>query len=186
MSDLLRDAPVGQLIRWATKRKILNYPEELPGFDCPNIYKVGEKPVSRANTPGPALPDTDLEKSVAEPFPILMRVVTVEDVKSPQSGEAGDSQERILSRILTRHSMSKVSTRQELEQAYIDSTQEKSLRRQRSQPIVPQKMVDGIILVDWYTTDDPENPQNWSSKKKFLVVMQIYIYTLAVYMGSAI
>jgi DHA1 family multidrug resistance protein-like MFS transporter len=40
--------------------------------------------------------------------------------------------------------------------------------------------------VDWYTTDDPENPQNWSRGKKGTVVLQIYMYTLAVYMGSAI
>jgi DHA1 family multidrug resistance protein-like MFS transporter len=186
MSDLLRDAPVGQLIRWVTKRKVLKYHEEVPGFDCPTIYQVGEKPVSRVNTPGPAWPDTDLETRVAKPLPILKRVATVEDVEHPHSGETVDSKGRTLSRIVTRHSMSKVNTRQELEQAYMNSTQEQSLRRQRSQSIAPQKMVDGTILVDWYTTDDPENPQNWSSKKKLLVVMQIYIYTLAVYMGSAI
>ena len=48
---------------------------------------------------------------------------------------------------------------------------------------MPEKTADGTILVDWYDTSDPENPQNWSSKKKGLVVLQIYLYTLAVYIG---
>jgi DHA1 family multidrug resistance protein-like MFS transporter len=41
-------------------------------------------------------------------------------------------------------------------------------------------------LVDWYTTDDPENPQNWSFGKKAVVLLQILMYTMGVYMGSAI
>jgi MFS transporter, DHA1 family, multidrug resistance protein len=192
MSDLLRDAPVGQLIRWVTKCKFLKYPEEIPGFDCPNIYEVGKIPVSTDTTPGPVWPEADVEKHVADvekhvadSLAILTRVATVEDAESPQSGETGAFRERTLSKIVTRPEMSRVRTRQDLEQAYMNATQEQSLRRQ-SQSIVPQKMADGIILVDWYATDDPENPQNWSSKKKLLVAMQIYIYTLAVYMGSAI
>lgn len=42
-------------------------------------------------------------------------------------------------------------------------------------PIVPQKTGDGNILVDWYTTDDPANPQNWSSRKKAFVGLQILL-----------
>ena len=45
---------------------------------------------------------------------------------------------------------------------------------------------DGIILVDWYTVDDPANPQNWSFRKKCFVAFQICIYTFSVYIGSAI
>jgi len=82
--------------------------------------------------------------------------------------------------------MSKVNTRASLEQAYTNATQQEALKAQVSRPIAPTVTSDGTILVDWYTTDDPENPQNWSNKKKALVVLQIYLYTLAVYMGSAI
>ena len=45
---------------------------------------------------------------------------------------------------------------------------------------------DGIILVDWYTVDDPANSQNWSFRKKCFVAFQICIYTFSVYIGSAI
>lgn len=32
MADLIRDAPLGQLIHWATGKNHLQYPEERPGF----------------------------------------------------------------------------------------------------------------------------------------------------------
>jgi DHA1 family multidrug resistance protein-like MFS transporter len=40
--------------------------------------------------------------------------------------------------------------------------------------------------VDWYTTDDPANPMNWSTGKKAFVAGQIDLYTFAVYMASSI
>jgi len=55
-----------------------------------------------------------------------------------------------------------------------------------SRPVVPTRTDDGIVLVDWYTTDDPENPQNWKLGKKCYATFLICIYTLAVYMGSSI
>lgn len=53
-------------------------------------------------------------------------------------------------------------------------------------PVQPQRSNDGHILVDWYSDDDPANPQNWSSLKKALVTLQICLYTFAVYAGSSI
>jgi DHA1 family multidrug resistance protein-like MFS transporter len=51
---------------------------------------------------------------------------------------------------------------------------------------MPQKTSDGNILVDWYTTDDPANPQNWSNLKRFFISLIICLYTFVVYSGSAI
>ena len=42
------------------------------------------------------------------------------------------------------------------------------------------------ILVDWYSEDDPGNPQNWSTLKKSYVAAQIWLYTFAIYGGSSI
>ena len=47
------------------------------------------------------------------------------------------------------------------------------LEKTVSQPIAPTKTQDGNILVDWYTTDDPENPQNWSNWRRAIVVSVI-------------
>ncbi|KAI0464356.1 hypothetical protein LJB42_001968 [Komagataella kurtzmanii] len=42
------------------------------------------------------------------------------------------------------------------------------------------------VIVDWDEYDQKENPQNWSSLLKCLVVFEVGILTVAVYMGSAI
>jgi hypothetical protein len=60
------------------------------------------------------------------------------------------------------------------------------LGRAQSQPIVPVRTTTGTILVDWYTTDDPANPKNWSVGKKAFVAGQVDLYTFAVYMASSI
>ena len=52
--------------------------------------------------------------------------------------------------------------------------------------LCPQRTADGNILVDCYTTDDPENPQNWSNSKRAFVSIIICTYTFVVYTGSAI
>lgn len=40
MSDLIRDAPLGQLLRLLSGYRVLRYPEELPGFEVPYQYAV--------------------------------------------------------------------------------------------------------------------------------------------------
>jgi DHA1 family multidrug resistance protein-like MFS transporter len=57
--------------------------------------------------------------------------------------------------------------------------------RTRSIALVPTKDLDGTILVDWYTTDDPSNPQNWSSLAKLLVLLQLCLYSLVAYGASS-
>jgi hypothetical protein len=39
IADIIREAPLGQLIRWLTKNKLLNYPEGQADFQCPNCYR---------------------------------------------------------------------------------------------------------------------------------------------------
>jgi DHA1 family multidrug resistance protein-like MFS transporter len=40
--------------------------------------------------------------------------------------------------------------------------------------IEPTLTKDGNLLVTWYSTDDPENPQNWSSGKKLWISFLIW------------
>jgi DHA1 family multidrug resistance protein-like MFS transporter len=51
--------------------------------------------------------------------------------------------------------------------------------------MAPTKTADGTILVDWYATDDPANPQNWTSSRKSWVLIQLCLYSLAVYGSSS-
>jgi DHA1 family multidrug resistance protein-like MFS transporter len=43
-----------------------------------------------------------------------------------------------------------------------------------SRVIHPIKSKDGLILVDWYSTDDQANPHNWSSSRKAVVCGEVW------------
>ena len=178
-SALLRDAPIGQLIRWATKGRLLTYPEERPDFQCPASYGGGKE----STAPSSSSPTPLAEKRDSLDNAELRQTATAADLESQDSNTTID---RSMSKAMTRPEMQQVTTRAELEETYTNAARQETLKSQKSKPIVPEKTSDGTILVDWYTTDDSENPQNWSQGKKNLVVFQIYFYTLAVYIGSAI
>ncbi|KAK5707800.1 hypothetical protein LTR97_000338 [Elasticomyces elasticus] len=52
-----------------------------------------------------------------------------------------------------------------------------------SRTLAPVRTSDGIILVDWYGSEDPHN---WSSAKKLFVSFEICMYSFAVYFGSSV
>jgi MFS transporter, DHA1 family, multidrug resistance protein len=37
MLDTIRDAPLGQALRWVTGNRVLLYPDELEGFEPPKL-----------------------------------------------------------------------------------------------------------------------------------------------------
>ena len=182
MDSILRDAPVGQMIRYFTKNKLLKYPEEMPGYVLPEQYQKFHsteaplKPQSTQPTP------EDIEKKTESDSDD----VSLDRARTQADRESVAATDRTLSKIMTRPELSQVNTRADLEQAYSNATRQETLRAQASRPIAPQVTADGVVLVDWYTTDDADNPQNWIQSKKTIVVLQIYFYTLAVYIGSAI
>lgn len=48
------------------------------------------------------------------------------------------------------------------------------------------KITDGIKVVTWYSENDSENPQNWSTGKKTFVTVVLFAYTFAAYIGSSL
>ncbi|PKX88876.1 MFS transporter [Aspergillus novofumigatus IBT 16806] len=124
MSDLLRDAPAGQLLRWMTGKRVLKYPEERHDFALPDSIALQSDSTGSDTYHASS---SDLERSV----PPGMRA---QDELHMTSGESdGD-----------------------------------------------------LVVVDWYTKDDPANPQSWSGSRKALVSFIIFVYTFIVYAGSAI
>ncbi|KAK4548435.1 hypothetical protein LTR36_009345 [Oleoguttula mirabilis] len=214
MADLIRDAPLGQLIRYLTGNKVLLYPEEKPDFQCPMCYAEPDHTTNAhpavlapsSSTSGERTPyPDDVEKAALEPTEATEAIeLTPVEERSP-SGLEREALERVdtshsdfdkdlekaqtgsseLSRISTRAALAQSATQADLQAAF-SAAASASLTHEPSRPIIPQRTADGTILVDWYRTDDPDNPQNWSSSKKIFASLQIYMYTLAVYMGSAI
>ncbi|KAJ5494302.1 Major facilitator superfamily domain general substrate transporter [Penicillium fimorum] len=71
-------------------------------------------------------------------------------------------------------------------EARLEADEQHEIEKVKSIPIAPKKTKDGSILVDWYYTDDPENPHNWSNRKRILITILICLYTFVVYNTSAI
>ncbi|KAL9628316.1 MAG: hypothetical protein Q9204_005968 [Flavoplaca sp. TL-2023a] len=163
MADLIREAPIGQLIRFITSNKVLQYPEEKPGFQLPESYNAALN--SSAASPSKEKP-SDSEASSTTEYNVSVPPQTLQREKSNESAKARDDLE---------------ATGDGLQ-----INREPSLQRSKSIPLAPTKTADGEILVDWYTTDDPANPQNWSNRKRGFVALIICLYTFAVYSGSAI
>lgn len=146
MEAVFREAPMGQLVRFVTKNKYLQYPEEKPGFELPEpwIQMMQSLEASKSHTENP------------EPQ---------EERPNPEQSDAAS------------HSS---TLREDSEMNAQD------LEKVKSIPITPKKTKDGAILVDWYYTDDDENPHNWSNLKRALIATIICLYTFVVYATSAI
>ncbi|EEU34351.1 uncharacterized protein NECHADRAFT_49951 [Fusarium vanettenii 77-13-4] len=135
MADIIRDAPLGQVIRFVTRNKYLKYPEEKEDFKLPDPW------ITLVNNPD----------AIVEDAPI-------ENLTDTQAYTA----DRM--RVDEEHEIEKV----------------------QSIPIVPKKTKDGAILVDWYYSDDADNPHNWSNNKRLGISLIICLYTFVVYTSSAI
>lgn len=192
MSALIRDAPIGQIIRYVTNNRVLQYPEERSDFQLPATYKqlMGQQLPIDENTPTtePEGPATE-EVVLPDPETVLEKVETAPseddsetDLAKIQTARTAHTARTQISRVGTRTALQKSISRADLEQQFSLA----SVERGPTRPIEPEKLGDGTILVDWYDTDDAANPQNWSFGKKAIVLVQILLYTMSVYMGSAI
>jgi len=180
--SIIQEAPLGQLLYFLSKGRLFAYPEDQPGFQIPweNAGTVGKDPDLDTPDEADRVEEKPLEESINPP--LRSYPTAISRISTSRSGEANAGLEKITttSRSLTREQTRPWSAeRFEIEQS-------ESLQREHSSIIVPQKTQDGVVLVDWYTTDDPANPQNWNSRKKAFVGLQIFLYTFVVYCTSAI
>ncbi|GKT45740.1 trehalase [Colletotrichum spaethianum] len=172
MAQIIRDAPIGQLIRFITRNKLLQYPEEKPDFQLPQQWLD----VVESEKEVPAE-----EATIAASLRSSNSIQTDEENKLfPKELEDAASYDASLQRTRSRQETVPY-TQDRLE---IDEIHE--IQKTKSMPIVPKKTKDGVILVDWYFSDDVENPQNWTNSKRGLITAIICIYTFVVYMSSAI
>lgn len=223
MTDMLREAPLGQVIRWITGNRLLKYPEELPDFELPATYNAilnapehhmkiptaqrtksreSRLRTSRSSSDEDSTPpteDAEIEKTETDrQEPTSMHKPsqassdegttpgTLElekrDLEKMETQDANPIEHKTLSLNRTK---SRLETMPYTEER-LELEAELALERTKTAPITPAKTADGNILVDFYTTDDPANPQNWSNTKRFFISFIICLYTFVVYTGSAI
>lgn len=195
LKTIIRDAPFGQLLRYVTNNRVLKYPEELDGFQCPCSYdkKEGE-PTSPADTattltaPAHSADPTGVEKTTGED---LEKVETAPDLEKVQSQIADAQSESSASSDLERKESAASSGLQRIRtlpytQERLAEDVEAHRTHMPAQAFAPIKTADGLILVDWYSSDDAENPQNWSQVKKAWTAFLVCGYTFVVYSSSSI
>lgn len=204
--DLVRDAPAGQLIRYATKNRHLRYPEEEAGFKLPDCWLELLNNPDR-DAPSPAHHDSSSdspvngEKTREHGLDGGSHTTSNDEKASPPNGNGekrdeaqghghtptppdqapSASRER-----LHLHRTGTGSSTRAFTQERLEEEAQHDLERTKSVPIVPKRTRDGAILVDWYYSDDPENPHNWSNSKRLGVTLIICFYTFVVYTTSAI
>jgi DHA1 family multidrug resistance protein-like MFS transporter len=152
MEHIVRSSYAGKFLRAVTGKKILKYPEERDDFQLPACY--ADSPALEA--------------------PLQSRVDTAPDEElMGRRNSSQASEPNPLPKITTRSELERVHTQLDIERLYTAAAQREELKHTPSRPIAPTKSSDGTILVDWYSTDDPENPRNWSSGKKIFVASLI-------------
>ncbi|KAL6697851.1 major facilitator superfamily domain-containing protein [Trichoderma pleuroticola] len=197
MADLIRDAAIGQLIRWVTKKRYLKYPEERDDFVLPEpwVQLMNGVPLTSHNT---STSDASTAAEGKETGGILRTPSngsTRRDSSPPPSRAPKDEEQPAEPR--TRHSEDRHahggshehvqhSDLGDMTARRLREDEEHELEKVKSIPIVPQTTKDGAILVDWYYTDDPDNPYNWSRNKRLGINVLICLYTFVVYTTSAI
>lgn len=170
MADLLREAPFGQLIRILSGNRYFHYPEEREDFHCPHCYHA------EASLPSDKIVEQSSDRETNDiGFVEATRIGTHETrldlEKSATSSDPDqeDDQEQEPARALglqRTQTLPYTNKRLEVEKML-------EVERTKSRPILPARTADGTVLVDWYNTNDPANPQNWSQKKKAFVAFQI-------------
>ena len=159
MADILRESPLGQIIRFVTRGRYLRYPEEVEGFQIPWEQNLNEKHVASTEL------DKELEAATSPSANTSVQRENEPHQPHPLSKVATEREQAFMPDHDLIAAKSRESTTPWSEERF-DVERQHSLLATESRVIQPQKTSDGIILVDWYTTDDPANPQNWSSGKK--------------------
>ncbi|KAJ6118407.1 multidrug transporter [Penicillium samsonianum] len=186
MRDILREAPLGQLIRLVTRNTVLLYPEEFPDFKFPATYNAVLNLPEKEREPVATTKPTNEQTPPSNP---ASSESTFAPPETLEREEENIEQQHLRDHDLEGLHLSRTRSRLETvpyseERLEIEATL--ALERTQTRPIAPQRTADGNVLVDWYTTDDPANPQNWSNAKRFIVSLIICLYTFVVYTGSAI
>ncbi|KAI4603084.1 hypothetical protein KJ359_005875 [Pestalotiopsis sp. 9143b] len=170
MSNLIRDAPVGQLIRLVTRNRLLRYPEEEPDFSLPEAWQQ----------------QVNNEIKFESPRSFSASQSSTSSSASSIRQDDQDAQTQTTDAINPSASLPSSDRNQIDPEKSENGEHGLRLEKTKSIPIVPKKTKDGAILVDWYYTDDPENPQNWTDLRRAIVTAIICIYTFVVYTSSAI
>jgi DHA1 family multidrug resistance protein-like MFS transporter len=181
MKDLIRESAVGMLIRLASRNKLLRYQEEKPDFQIPYEHLLRKEKLDEINKEINAESKTQIpgiEEVEDQEKDDLARHATVEDLNGPNydvehAATQTQTSRAVLEQLTSIRSIDRSSTLPYTRERF-EADQILAVQRTVTIPIQPEVTASGQILVTWYTTDDQENPQNWSQTKKSYVSFLIW------------
>lgn len=170
MKDTIRDSALGMLIRLASGKRLLRYPEEHPDFQNPYDRWTSKHNLAENDKEFDVDSETEDPKSIKDE-----NSKTEQDTNYDVENAAPHTQtdDATLGKLTSIKLNGKPAEMQTLRERY-DADLALIAQRKHSIPIEPEITASGQILVTWYTTDDPENPQNWSQKKKSYIVLVLW------------
>ncbi|EFX05503.1 benomyl methotrexate resistance protein [Grosmannia clavigera kw1407] len=200
MADIIRDTAVGAVIRFVTRKRLLQYPEERADFELPEVW---QRMLNGEDVPQKDDDTAVEEKTMQDGRPgsstSLSSASFVKDIENRATGSDSAAEKR--EERAGRQSMADEEPYAALRQAptarsgthVVGGTAllQHSKSREETLPFTEERLEtkDGrtlAIVVDWYASDDKANPQNWSRRRRYGVTLLISIYTFAVYTSSAI
>ncbi|CDR88988.1 related to FLR1-Putative H+ antiporter involved in multidrug resistance [Sporisorium scitamineum] len=172
MTSVVASSWVGTLLNQASSGKIFPRPEQRSDFVLPP--SLSASPSSSASSTSPSAAGEAKTAFNSETATLCEQCPKKQlDKDTPLHDVAGIDVEAALSQAQGVDTLARVTSRAH-EQA------------QEKLSASPSKDDDDNIIVGWYGDDDPENPRNWSSRKKAFVTFLIGLLTFGVYSGSAI
>lgn len=190
--DILRESTVGELLNWVSGGRILPYPDQRPGFIVPERYLATSSRPSGSNNAIRDVDEPDDDDDVdakprdskLKPSSSSMNVrasaATEVDEKpvgwsdaptrKPSSEALGVGQPSSTAAALKREPEADTATAVDVEAGPGPVVLDKALENAQAE-------LGDFILVDWYGDDDPENPRNWSSRKRHFVLFEICLLT---------
>ncbi|KAH7094278.1 multidrug transporter [Paraphoma chrysanthemicola] len=200
IKEVIRDAPFGQILRYITNNRILLYPEEQPNFTAPGYTTPFPTEKQNDLAIAPTTPAPDGEKD--DPLAIHTPPLDIPDLSKTHSHASSSSNSDIERRNSTAEeeaSIIRIKSQQytpdrlrEERALALALTKSRTLSPHSTQqhhaaiPIAPTLTSSNHILVTWYTSSDPSDPQNWSQVRKAWTAGLICAYTFVVYASSSI
>lgn len=183
LTEAIRDSFAGLVFRQLLPDTLL-YPEEKTTFEYRTYYEHLDK---RRGTSSASLFVESLEPS--EIHESEQATPTAQPCQHGDRSNAHSAnhhivlhQSRVLIEIERRgeHPLPRDSQDHEQQSDILDHSPDRLLYGE------PSVLDDGTIVCDWYSDDDPENPQNWTRVKKLWVVANIAACSFVVYMSAPI
>lgn len=186
MSDLIRDSTFAGIIRWISLNKSYPYPEQSKGYILPPRYQPRPTHTGTGTTADAATTATSNSTllnadAICQQLPLNLLPSSTSTTSSPSSTTtttpSATPTASIKAKAVSTDSVS-------LGHSALSRADQLILNAAAYQLELDTYRIDPY-LVD-FTPHDPDNPYNWSSRKRNFFTACISLLTFSVYIGSAI